>query len=64
VSREAEMVKVEGEILIISCELCGHRHGILMHHFNPEILSICSCGNCEYPLFSPEELRANQFEDR
>ena len=63
VSLQAEMVRVEGEIVIISCEQCGNRHGILIDHVHPEILSVCSCGSCRHPLFSAEELRANQFED-
>jgi hypothetical protein len=63
-SLKAEMVKVAGEIVVISCEQCGNRHGILTEHFCPEILSVCRCGNCRYPLFSSEELSANQFEDR
>lgn len=62
-SLQAEMVRVEGEIVIISCEQCGNRHGILIDHVHPEILSVCSCGSCRHPLFSAEELRANQFED-
>lgn len=62
-SLRVEMVKVEGEVVVISCEQCGNRHGILIDHFCPEILAVCSCGSCRYPLFSSEELRANQFED-
>ena len=64
VSIPPEMVRVEGEIVVISCEQCGNRHGILIDHFFPEILSVCCCGSCRYPLFSAEELRASQFEDR
>ena len=64
VSLEAEkLIKVDGEILVISCERCGRTSGILAGHFFPEILSFCRCKECEHPLFSSEELRANQFED-
>ena len=64
VSLEAEkLIKVDGEILVISCERCGRTYGILAGHFFPEILSFCRCKECEHPLFSSEELRANQFED-
>ena len=54
----AEMIKVDGEIMVVSCEHCGHRHGILLDQFSPEILSFCSCGICLRPLFSSEELCA------
>jgi hypothetical protein len=54
----AEMIKVDGEIVVVSCEHCGHRHGILSDQFSPETLSFCSCGICLRPLFSSEELYA------
>jgi len=64
VSLEAEkLIKVDGEIAVISCEQCGCAYGILVDHFSPEMLAVCRCGQCQYPLFSSEELRANQFED-
>ena len=63
-SLEAEkLIKVGGEIVVISCEQCGRTHGILVDHFCPEMLSVFRCGKCQYPLFSAEELGANQFED-
>lgn len=58
-----KLVKVDGEIAAISCELCGRAYGILVDHFCTEMLSLCRCGQCQYPLFSSEELRANQCED-
>jgi ssDNA-binding Zn-finger/Zn-ribbon topoisomerase 1 len=61
---EAEkLIKVDREILVISCEQCGRTYGILAGHFFPEILSFCRCKAREHPLFSSEELGANQFED-
>ncbi len=60
---EAEMVKVDGEIVVISCEQCGNAYGILMSHSDSDTLSTCRCGKCQQPLFSAAELRANQFED-
>jgi hypothetical protein len=53
---QAEMIKVDGEIMAVSCEHCGHRHGILLDQFSPELLSFCSCGICLRPLFGSEEL--------
>lgn len=61
-SLEAQMVKVDGEIVVISCEQCGNTYEILMAHSHADILSTCRCGKCQYPLFSAEEIGANQFE--
>jgi hypothetical protein len=58
-----KMVKVDGEIVVISCEQCGRTYGILADHVCPEMLFVCRCWKCQYPLFSSEELRASQFED-
>jgi hypothetical protein len=55
-----KLIKVEGEIVVISCERCGSGHGILLDDFSSEILPACSCGKCHHPLFSLEELRAKR----
>jgi hypothetical protein len=55
-----KMIKVEGEIVVISCQRCGSRYGILVDDFCSELLPVCSCGKCHSPLFSSEELRAKR----
>jgi hypothetical protein len=55
-----KMIKVDGEVVVISCERCGSGYGILVEDFCSEILPACSCGKCHYPLFSSEELRAKR----
>ena len=55
-----KMIKVEGEIVVISCERCGSGYGILVDDCCSEVLPVCSCGKCHSPLFSSEELRAKR----
>jgi len=56
------MIKVDGEIVVISCEQCGSTCGILVDHFCSEMF-VCRCKKCHYPLFSSAVLGANRFWD-